>query len=77
MSKLFENLVLPFESKKPVVVENTTPYVQLVSGTLQGGEEIKPGTLHGGEEIKPGTLHSIFSTSFGLAGVNSKSVFTC
>jgi len=64
MSKLFENLVLPFESKKPVVVENTTPYAQLISGTLFGGEEIKPGTLH-----------SIFSANSDLAGSNFKSVF--
>ena len=31
--------------------------VEIVQGSLHGGEEIEPGTLHGGEKIRPGILH--------------------
>lgn len=48
----------------PVVATNATSYAHLPSGTLHGGEEIKPGTLHGGEEIKPGTLHFLINALF-------------
>lgn len=67
MSNLFENLVLPFESKKPVVVEDTIPYAQLISGTLFGGEEIKPGVLH---------FKNLHNYRYVKRVINFKSVFT-
>ena len=82
-----KNPVLPNGGTMPVVV-NSTPTLGgmfissavnnvtfLHSGTLFGGEEIKPGVLHGGEAIEPGVLHGGEEIKPGvLHGVRSRTL---